>query len=74
MALRIELDSALDALAGMLPVWREKLRAPAAFWPQFDALSAKILARARDEAERAAVRTRLEAMLAEAGCVRPRRP
>lgn len=73
MGLRIELESALDALAGMIPVWREKLRAPDAFWPQFDALSAKILARARDDGERAAVQDRLEAMLGDAGCVRPGR-
>lgn len=73
MGLRIELESALDALAGMIPVWREKLRAPDAFWPQFDALSAKILARARDDSERAAVQDRLEAMLGDAGCVRPGR-
>lgn len=73
MALRIELDSALDALAGMIPVWREKLRDPDAFWPQFNALSVKILARARDAGERAAVQVRLDSMLADAGCVRPGR-
>ena len=73
MALRIELESALDALAGMIPVWREKLRVPEAFWPQFDALSAKILTRARDDSERAAVQDRLDAMLRDAGCVRPGR-
>jgi|GEM_PF-672917 len=71
MALRIELESALDALAGMLPVWQEKLREPAAFWPQFDALSREILVRARDDIERAAVRHRLEAILAANGLVRP---
>ncbi|MDR7191482.1 hypothetical protein [Luteimonas terrae] len=73
MALRIELESALDALAAMLPVWREKLREPDAFWPQFDALSAQILTRARDDRERAAVRARLDALLDAAGCVRPER-
>ena len=71
MGLRIELDSALEALAGMIPVWREKLRDPNAFWPQFDALSSKILARTRDAGERAAVQRRLEAILDDAGCVRP---
>ena len=73
MGIRIELESALDALAGMIPVWREKLRDADAFWPQFDALSAKILARARDGDERAAVQARLETMLTDAGCVRPGR-
>jgi len=73
MGLRIELESALDALAGMIPVWREKLRDPDAFWPQFDALSAKIRARARDGDERAAVQARLDTMLTDAGCVRPGR-
>ncbi len=64
MALRIELDSALDALAGMLPVWLEKLRDPQCFRPQFDALAKQILARCRSDAERAAVQRRLDAMLA----------
>ena len=73
MGLRVELESALDALAGMIPVWREKLCDPNAFWPQFDALSTMILARTRDAGERAVVQQRLEAMLRDAGCVRPGR-
>ena len=71
MALRTELEEALDALAGMLPVWLEKLREPAAFWPQFDALSRQILARAVTDDERSGVAQRLDAMLAAQGLRRP---
>ncbi|WP_101925869.1 MULTISPECIES: hypothetical protein [Luteimonas] len=73
MALRIELESALDALAGMVPMWQEKLRKPDAFWPQFEALSRQILVRARTDAEQAEVRQRLDAMLAAQGLTRPGR-
>lgn len=66
-----QLDSALDALAGMLPVWCEKLREPAVLWPQFDALSRQILARANTDTERAMVRQRLDAMLEAQGLTRP---
>lgn len=43
MSRRVELDHALDDLGDMLPIWLEKLRDPAQFWPQFDALSQVIL-------------------------------
>ncbi|MCD9029380.1 hypothetical protein LDO26_14380 [Luteimonas sp. BDR2-5] len=71
MALRPELEHALDALAAMLPVWLEKLRVREAFWPQFDALSRQILARATTDAERVGVQRRLDAMLAAHDLRRP---
>ncbi|MDQ3057376.1 MAG: hypothetical protein M3Q96_06515 [Pseudomonadota bacterium] len=41
---RVQLEAELDHLETMLPVWREKLRHEAQFQPQFDVLSARILA------------------------------
>lgn len=66
-----DLERALDALARMLPGWRAHLRAADAFWPQFDALSAQVLARAPDGRVRAQVRARLDALLAAEGLTRP---
>ncbi|MDR6842016.1 hypothetical protein [Pseudoxanthomonas sacheonensis] len=43
---RDRLDADLENLERMLPVWREKLRHEAQFWPQFDILAQEILARA----------------------------
>jgi hypothetical protein len=43
---RDRLDADLENLERMLPVWREKLRHEAQFWPQFDVLAQEILARA----------------------------
>lgn len=59
-----DLDARLDCLAGMLPPWLEKLRHPAQFWPQFDALAQQILDRA-DTCDQARVRQRIGAMLAD---------
>ncbi len=43
MTTREALDRELQELSDMLPTWLEKLRHPAQFWPQFDALSQGIL-------------------------------
>lgn len=59
---RVQLDARLDCLAGMLSPWLEKLRHPAQFWPQFDALAQQILDLA-DAGDRAHVQQRLDAML-----------
>ena len=63
MITRGQLDAELDHLESMLPVWREKLRVEAQFWPQFNALAEEILARA-DPADREYARQRIDAMLA----------
>lgn len=63
LSARVLLDARLDCLAGMLSPWLEKLRHPAQFWPQFDALAQQILDRA-DDGDRAHVLQRLDAMLA----------
>lgn len=63
MTTREQLDAELDRLQSMLPVWREKLRHEAQFWPQFNVLSEEILART-DTADRAYARQRIEAMIA----------
>ncbi|MEN4902395.1 hypothetical protein [Luteimonas sp. TWI1437] len=67
-----ELEAALDELAGMLPVWLEKLRVREAFDPQFEALAQRILVKARTDDERRCVQRRLDAMLARHGIVRRR--
>lgn len=64
MTARERLDAELDHLEGMLPVWREKLRVEAQFWPQFNALADEILAHA-DAMDRGYARQRIEAMLEE---------
>lgn len=69
MSARAQLDAQLDHLAQMLPPWLERLRHPAQFWPQFDALAAAILARAGWE-DRPHVLGRLDAMLAAHGVSR----
>ena len=66
MTTREQLDAELDHLQSMLPVWREKLRHEAQFWPQFNALSEEILMRA-DPADRDYARQRIDTMLAAAG-------
>ena len=71
MSGRAQLDSEIDRLARMLPPWLARLRHPAQFWPQFDALAGEILARA-DEQERAYVLRRLQALLEENGRALPR--
>lgn len=43
---RDQLEADLENLERMLPVWREKLRHEAQFWPQLDVLAQEILARA----------------------------
>ncbi|WP_394000965.1 hypothetical protein ACF3M1_12065 [Luteimonas sp. WGS1318] len=69
--LPVDVERAFGALARMLPVWRSHLRAADAFWPQFDALSAQLLARVPDGPMRARVRARLDALLAAEGLTRP---
>ncbi|WP_372012502.1 hypothetical protein [Pseudoxanthomonas sp. 10H] len=56
------LDEAIGRLACMLPPWLARLRHPAQFWPQFDALAGEILVQA-DAAQRPYVRQRLQEML-----------
>lgn len=68
---RAALQAELAQLEAMLPVWREKLRHPAQFWPQFDALCARILDRA-SAADAAFVLQDIERMLAQEGLARPR--
>jgi hypothetical protein len=63
---REELDAELDRLAAMLPVWREKLRVEAQFWPQFTALAGEVLA-AADPDDLAHAHARIARMLAENG-------
>jgi len=70
MSSRERIDRELERLQSMLPPWREKLRDEAQFWPQFDALVARILDRTVD-ADRGFVRRRVERMLAQEGVVRP---
>jgi hypothetical protein len=65
------LDAALDHLAGMLPPWLARLRHPAQFWPQFDALAREILEQA-DASERPYVLRRLQEMLEENAAALPR--
>lgn len=60
---RDRLDADLENLERMLPLWREKLRHEAQFWPQFDALAQEIMARA-DPADRSYVQERIDGMLA----------
>lgn len=62
MKTKRQLDAELDRLARMLPPWLERLRHPAQFWPQFDALAREILAGA-DAEDRTHVLQRLDAML-----------
>lgn len=64
MKTRAQLDAELDRLAGMLPLWLEKVRHHAQFWPQFNALSQDILDGAGAD-DHAHVLQRLDAMLAE---------
>ncbi len=71
MSARGPLDAELDRLARMLPPWLARLRHPAQFWPQFDALAREILEQA-DEGERPYVLQRLQGMLEEHGVVLPR--
>jgi hypothetical protein len=66
MSTREELDLELEKLGGMLPIWLEKLRHPAEFWPQFDALAQAILDNC-SEADEAHVRRRLELLLQQHG-------
>ena len=66
MSTRLQLEAELDHLAQMLPVWREKLRQEAQFWPQFSALSGEILAGA-DPADREYVLQRIADMLSRNG-------
>lgn len=60
---RDQLDADLENLERMLPIWREKLRHEAQFWPQFDVLAREIMARA-DPDDREYVQQRIDAMLA----------
>lgn len=66
MKTRPQLDAELDRLARMLPPWLEKLRHPAQFWPQFDALAQEILTDAAAD-DRVHALQRLHAMLVENG-------
>ncbi|MGH8027953.1 MAG: hypothetical protein ACREO0_14635 [Pseudoxanthomonas sp.] len=59
---RERLEADLENLERMLPMWREKLRHEAQFWPQFDALALEIMARA-DPQDREYVQRRIDAML-----------
>lgn len=63
MDARTRIEAELDNLERMLPVWREKLRHEAQFWPQFDVLAQEIMARA-DPADRTYVQERIDGMLA----------
>jgi hypothetical protein len=71
MSGRVPLDAALDRLARMLPPWLARLRHPAQFWPQFDALAREILEQA-DADERSYVLQRLKSMLEDNAPVPPR--
>ena len=70
MTTRERLERELDHLQSMLPPWREKLRDEAQFWPQFDALAARILDSA-EPADRDYVRQRIALMLEQHGLLRP---
>lgn len=59
---RDRLDADLENLERMLPLWREKLRHEAQFWPQFDVLAQEIIARA-DPQDRPYAQQRIDAML-----------
>ena len=59
---RDRLDADLENLERMLPVWREKLRHEAQFWPQFDVLAQEIMARA-DPQDRQYAQRRIDAIL-----------
>ena len=59
---RDRLDADLENLERMLPVWREKLRHEAQFWPQLDVLAQEILARA-DPQDRQYAQRRIDTML-----------
>lgn len=61
---RASLVRELDRLAAMLAPWLIRLRHPAQFWPQFDALARGILAQAQAK-DRAYVEDRLLRMLGE---------
>lgn len=66
MKTRRQLDAELERLARMLPPWLERLRHPAQFWPQFDALAQEILADAGAD-DRIHALQRLHAMLVDNG-------
>jgi hypothetical protein len=61
---RDQLEADLENLERMLPLWREKLRHEAQFWPQFDGLAQEILARAGPQ-DRQYVQQRIDTMLAK---------
>ena len=61
---RDQLEADLEHLERMLPLWREKLRHEAQFWPQFDVLAQEILARAGPQ-DRQYVQQRIDTMLAK---------
>lgn len=63
---RQRLEADLERLSQMLPVWREKLRHEAQFWPQFTALADEILA-AADPADLDYAQQRIADMLATHG-------
>lgn len=67
---RPQLETRLDQLSQMLPIWLEKLRHPAGFWPQFDALAQQIIDDTPAELLWC-VRLRLADMLAEHGLEHP---
>lgn len=69
MSTREELDLELEKLGEMLPIWLEKLRHPAQFWPQFDALARAILDNC-SEADAPYVHRRLELLLQRHGLKR----
>lgn len=67
---RDQLEADLENLERMLPLWREKLRHEAQFWPQFDVLAQEILARA-DPHDRPYAQRRIDAMLTKHVPARP---
>jgi hypothetical protein len=64
MNARMRLEAELENLERMLPLWREKLRHEAQFWPQFDVMAKEILARAELQ-DREYAQQRIHAMLAK---------
>lgn len=70
MSLRHEIQAQLDALAEMLDPWVARVRHPAQFWPQFEALAAEILDQCA-HTERDEVRARIDVMLKDHGLKRP---
>ncbi len=64
MNARLRLEAELENLARMLPDWRAKMRCEEQFWPQFETLSAEIIARAEPE-DRQYAQQRIQAMVAE---------